>query len=275
VRVIVDGINHPDAVTSGIYTFEDVLDNHTISAQFEKKNYNVFWQDVSGAILIPVDGSTSPVEHGGKFKFVVELMNGYTQSNPTVRVNNIITNPVGGVYSINNIIKDQEISISSVEPNQYKVVAGAYTGGTISPAGVFMVTHGDSKTFEITPNEGYIIQDVMVNGVSVGVKEYHIFDNIQADATINAYFKLNIVGIEENEEAAIHVFSHNNVVTIINNDLIPVKQVEIMDMFGRIVWAGQASDTKTEITLSVAKGIYGVRILTGDAKQLTAKVVIH
>ena len=81
--------------------------------------------------------------------------------------------------------------------------------------------------------------------------------------------------IDENPEASINVFSHHNVVTIMNEQRIPVKQVEIMDMYGRLVWAGETPNIKTEIPLTVATGLYHVRILTHNNQQLTTKVIIN
>jgi len=273
VRVLINGINNPDAVAAGEYLFTDVLGNHTIAAQFEQKLYNVIYQPVPGALVSPVDGSTSPVEYGGTYKFIVDLEDGYTQSSITVRANGIIVNPAGGIYVINNIIIDQIITIEGAVLNKYEIISQAFNGGTITPAGIFVVTHGDDKTFEITPNAGYIISDIVVNGLSVGAVPFYTFNDIRTGATIKAYFKYNDLGIDD-IEATINVFSYNNIITIVNEQLVPIKQVEIMDMYGRIIWLGQAPGTKTEIALDVAKGLYGVRILTGDNQYITGKVII-
>ena len=48
----------------------------------------------------------------------------------------------------------------------------------------------------------------------------------------------DITKIGDENEATITVFSRPNVVTILNENLIPVKQVEIMDLYGRLVWIG-------------------------------------
>jgi hypothetical protein len=85
---------------------------------------------------------------------------------------------------------------------------------------------------------------------------------------------LNPIGIPENEGGAIYVFSHQNVITIVNELLVPVKQVEIMDMYGRVVWNGQTTGEKTEIQLNVATGVYGVRIITETHTVTTTKVSI-
>ena len=273
-RVLVDGINKEEAVAQGQFTFENVDDNHIITAQFEKKLYNVIYEEVLGAIVVPVEGSVSPVEYGGKYKFTVELQEGYTQSNLIVRANNLILTPVLGVYTINNIAADQYITINGVALNMYKITAKAHDGGTITPAGTFMVAHGDNMSFEMTPNAHYKISDLLVNGESVGAVTTYLFNDVRADGKIEVYFEYDNVGINVNDKAVITVFSHQNIITIMNENLIPVKQVEIMDMYGRLVWSGPALTERTDITLNVAKGTYAVRVVT-ESKQNTTKVVIQ
>jgi len=271
VRVLIDGINDPDAVAAGAYLFTDVLGNHTIAALFEQKMYDVTYQTVPGALVSPVGGSTFPVEYGGTYMFMVDLEDGYTQSNITVRANGMVIHPAGDVYTINNIVIDQVITIDGVVLNKYEIMAQAFNGGSITPAGIFVLTYGDDKTFEITPNAGYIISDVLINGLSVGAVSSYTFNDVREDGTIKAYFKYNNLGIDD-IEATINVFSHGNVVTILNEQLVPIRQVEIMDMYGRIVWTGQVAD-RAEIALDVATGIYGVRIMT-ESNTITTKVSI-
>jgi hypothetical protein len=269
VRVIIDGINNPDAVIAGEFTFTDVSDNHNIVARFEKKMCEIFLPDPNeGAIAIPVGGSGSPVEYGNKFAFVVELLEGYTHAAITVLANGIAINPLSGVYSLNNVTVDQYITVEGLVPNAYKVTAKAYTGGAISPAGQNMVNYGEGITFEMKPNKDYAVARIVVNGIDENIAETFTMYNIKADATIEVYFLYNPLGFDE-LEGSIRVFSNNNVVTIINEQQIPIKFVEVIDMNGRIVWTGQA----TEISLNVATGIYNVRIAT-ETNIFTTKVLI-
>ena len=70
----------------------------------------------------------------------------------------------------------------------YALTASAGSGGTISPAGVTIVNAGGAQTYSITPNSGYQISDVRVNGSSVGVTyTYRLYD-IRSNQTIAAYF---------------------------------------------------------------------------------------
>ncbi len=62
-------------------------------------------------------------------------------------------------------------------------------GGSISPPGRTNVDNGGSQTFTISPNSGYIIQNVTVDGSSVGAPTSYTFSNVAASHTIKASFK--------------------------------------------------------------------------------------
>ena len=51
------------------------------------------------------------------------------------------------------------------------------------------VLYNASKTFIITPDAGYPVSDVLVDGVSVGAVTSHTFKNVKANHTIHAIFK--------------------------------------------------------------------------------------
>ena len=71
------------------------------------------------------------------------------------------------------------------------VGATAGANGGISPAGSQYVAKGGSLTFTITPASGYVIDAVLVNGVSVGAVSTYTFANLQASPSISASFKLS------------------------------------------------------------------------------------
>lgn len=70
----------------------------------------------------------------------------------------------------------------------YRTTASAGAGGSISPDGTVRVSEGGSKTFTITPDEGYYIFDVLIDGVSAGATDSYTFHNITASHTIEAIF---------------------------------------------------------------------------------------
>ncbi len=71
----------------------------------------------------------------------------------------------------------------------YTITASAGAGGSISPSGQAAVQLGAAQAFTITPNTGYIIASVTVDGVSQGPVASYAFSNVQANHTISATFK--------------------------------------------------------------------------------------
>ena len=61
--------------------------------------------------------------------------------------------------------------------------------GSVDPAGsVVTVTKGQSQTFTFTPDSGYHIEDVLVDGVSVGTAGSYTFSNVQSDHELEVIF---------------------------------------------------------------------------------------
>ena len=71
------------------------------------------------------------------------------------------------------------------------ITATAGEHGAIDPEGTVTVPKGESKTFTITPDSGYYIKDVLVDGKSVGAVSTYTFKEVVADHTIHAAFAKN------------------------------------------------------------------------------------
>lgn len=67
-----------------------------------------------------------------------------------------------------------------------KATAGA--NGSISPSGWTSVREGWDQTFTITPDKGYAVAKVLVDGKSVGTVTSYTFKNVTKDHTIEAVF---------------------------------------------------------------------------------------
>lgn len=81
----------------------------------------------------------------------------------------------------------------------YTITASAGGHGTISPAGTVTVAKNSSQTFRITPETGYKIADVQVDGKSVGAVTEYTFENVTKAHTIQAAFS-------QSEEAIVSPF---------------------------------------------------------------------
>jgi len=70
----------------------------------------------------------------------------------------------------------------------YTIKATAGTNGSISPSGWTSVRDGWDQTFTITPDKGYAVAKVLVDGKSVGSVKSYTFKNVTKDHTIEAIF---------------------------------------------------------------------------------------
>ena len=68
------------------------------------------------------------------------------------------------------------------------ITATAGDNGRITPTGDVAVPKGKSETFTITPDSGYHIKDVLVDGKSVGAVSTYTFENVVDNHTIHATF---------------------------------------------------------------------------------------
>ena len=81
-----------------------------------------------------------------------------------------------------------EVTVTPVTPETYIITASACLHGSISPSGNVTVNQGSDKLFTITPNTGYSINDVLVDGSSVGAVSSYTFTNVTENHTISATF---------------------------------------------------------------------------------------
>ena len=107
-------------------------------------------------------------------------------------------NPVRFYQSSNNFIHfgsgEDVATVRNYYALQVKVdevriiTATADEHGKIAPTGDVAVPKGESKTFTITPDSGYHIKDVLVDGKSVGTVSTYTFENVVDNHTIHATF---------------------------------------------------------------------------------------
>ena len=82
--------------------------------------------------------------------------------------------------------------------SDWVIYASAGTGGFINPDGEVSVLYGGTQRFEIVPAAGYYINDLLVNGVSVGLVDSHEFIDVDSHHTIDAIFADIPVGLSQN-----------------------------------------------------------------------------
>ena len=140
----------------------------------------------SGANGTVSPAGTSSVTSGAAKTYTITPNSGY-------RVASVLVDgaSVGAVttYTFSNVRANHRISATfAANTTNYTITGSCGSGGTISPAGAVTVASGTSKAFTITPNSGYKVASILVDGASVGAVTTYTFGNVTANHTIAVTF---------------------------------------------------------------------------------------
>ena len=177
--VKVDGIS-VGAIAN--YTFSTVTANHTITATFSVITYSMSATAGTGGSITP--SGTSTVNSGSSQSYTIAPASGYIIAGITV--DGVSVGAVAS-YTFTTVTANHSIA-ATFSVITYSLTASAGTGGIITPSGITTVNSGAGKSYTITPISGYKINDVTVDGVSVGAVASYSFTNVIANHTLTAIF---------------------------------------------------------------------------------------
>ena len=178
--VTVDGVSQG---AIGSYTFSNVTAAHTIQASFSAVASYTLTVSKTGTGTGTV--TNSPAGTSFTSGTVVSLT-------AAAAVSSTFTGWTGACSGTTNPCTVTMNAAATVTVafalKTYTLTASAGANGSISPSGGINVNHGASQTFIITPNTGYRIASVTVDGVSQGTPGSYSFSNVTAAHTIQAAF---------------------------------------------------------------------------------------
>ncbi|MCF7730620.1 MAG: hypothetical protein K9N23_02990 [Akkermansiaceae bacterium] len=162
------------------YTFDPLSANHTISATFgdSTPDFTVTATATGGGTISP--GGAVSVTAGGARTFTVNSSPGTIV---TLWVDGRSMGPRTS-HTFANVRENHTIQATFTFP----ITAQAGYGGSITPNGETVVTYGSDQTFNITPQGGFTISKVTVDGVNVGAVSRYTFTNVTAAHAITATF---------------------------------------------------------------------------------------
>lgn len=166
------------------YVLKDIREDHRIEARFAP----VMWR-----INARSDDSNGSVSPGGN----VKVMDGSSKTfrvvpAPHCHLRDLVVDgkSVGALtnYRFTDVSGNHSIVAHFAESN-WPVVASAGDGGSITPEGTTVISDGDTITYAIKPARGHRIDDVTVDGVSVGPVSSYTFRSVIAGHTVIVSFK--------------------------------------------------------------------------------------
>ena len=175
-------VDNADKGKISSYTFERVTTNHTINVTFAPTELSITASAGEGGSISP--SGTTKVKYGEDKSYTITPNEGYEIQSVTVDGQNKgkITS-----YTFNDVKEGHTISATFVKKT-FKITASAGTGGKISPAGTSTVSYGDDKTFTMTPNQGYKVESVVVDGVNKDALTTYTFNDVKKAHSISVTF---------------------------------------------------------------------------------------
>lgn len=165
--------------------FAGISGNSTWNFKTALPTYTLTVTQPTGGSITP---GTTNVNEGANQIFTYNTNSCYTFNNWIIDGAN--AGP-GNTYSFTNVTGNHTIAVSeTLKTNTITASAGA--NGSISPTGATAVNCGNNQTYTITPNSGYVVDDVLVDGVSVGAVSTYTFTNVTAAHTISVSFKVYV-----------------------------------------------------------------------------------
>jgi len=171
-----------DALSVGaipLYTFWKVSEAHSISASFNQSPYIVAFAGENG--FIEPSGQV-PVLTNGFASFSIKPSISYAIQD--VIVDGVSMGPIER-YVFWDVQEDHTIS---AQFKKFDITALQTANGKILPEGIYKAGPGETATFSIVPDTGYILDDVLVDNISVGALPIYNFFDISADHNISAIF---------------------------------------------------------------------------------------
>lgn len=92
----------------------------------------------------------------------------------------------------------------------HTITASAGEGGSISPSGRVTVADHGSRSFSITADEGYAIQNVLIDGVNMGPRGSYTFTDVTEDHTISVTFTEGNAPADPDESGVSEWFDTDN-----------------------------------------------------------------
>lgn len=199
---------------SSVWSVDFCINNFKLTVDTEK---NVFLDDISvtfGESKLSLSPMFDPTITDYTVKIPLNItkvtVNATAQSlSSSFNKSGLWIKPADGVYSQNLTLSnnDRTVSIKLRSSDKSKTItytvniqrteavtsavinATAYGNGIISPSGNTVVNLGENQTYTITPNSGYTVKNVIVDGVSVGAVNSYVFSGVVEAHTIVAYFE--------------------------------------------------------------------------------------
>lgn len=217
------------------------------------------------------DFYAAAVNSGDDFQFTVLLDEGYEGSTIVAKVNGeVVTTCAENVYVIPEVLSDLMVTVELFGgETTYMITVTQGDNGVIAPESI-MVSADSDQEFTITPNDGYVVKNVVVNGDITPPSSSYKFENVRSNHSLTATFE-RANGVNGLSESNGQIYSDGKNICVKATGMKNAT-VTIVDILGFIVTESQISDGGLKV--EVEKGVYVVRIAFENGVVKTGKVIV-
>lgn len=196
-----------------------------------------------------------------------------TNSPYTITVTPILSGADAAKYAVVPASVDSTLTVTRASSgggggggvSTYAITATAGKGGTITPSGRTSVVSGGTQVYTITANLGYKIQDVKVDGVSVGAVSTYTFEKVRTSHTIEVSFTggSNYKDCAHDVNCPLYRFKDTNINAWYHDGVHYCLDTGIMNGTGASTFEPETTTTRAMIVTMLAR-IDGVDTSTGS-----------
>ena len=154
----------------------------TLTAKTDESPMRLFWMDALAKENTLVEGTlgtfTFRTLKPGKTEINVNYKEAFNKDGDLVPFEDAVTH-----------VNIKETDVPVVETKEYTIKALAGANGKITPSGEIKAIEGKQLLFIFTPDSGYKVDDVKVDGKSIGEILEYTYESVNADSTIEVNFK--------------------------------------------------------------------------------------
>ncbi len=253
--------------TDSTYEFE-VFEEHQMVANFELNTYTLSASAGNNGTIHP--SGEIEVNHGDDFSFSIHPSWGYQVDDVTVDSESV--GPVSS-YEFENIDSDGSIH-AEFKLKVYDIVITSEGNGSIDPDGTITVEHGTSLTFTLTPEPDHHVEDLLIDGESVGAVEEYEVTNIMDPFTVHAIFafSVDVETYKDLDQLVVYPNPASSVVKVESDEVIT--DIRIYSVSGQLMKQLKVNDNTAEVSVAgMPSGIYLLQIAdAGGVKTVSLKV---
>lgn len=196
-KILVDGVEIVITAAEGAsqsYDFDDIQQDHTISAEFEQRVFKI-------TVVCGENGKIEPSEsddyaYGSNVTFVITPNDGYVIKDVLIDGVSNAKAKENAKYTFSNLRANHKIEVS-FEVVTFTIVSSVGEGGTMSPNQITTIKNwGENHSVTYTPNDKFVISTIIVDGQALNLsgvdvsKPYtYTFSKITANHVISCQFE--------------------------------------------------------------------------------------